>query len=359
MAANRGVAVTNQVQLQTALDNAQSQAISYIDIAVDKITLTSPLIIRQTIGSPGNQVIINGAGCTIEAAIGSSLSYLMQVEPPTNQAQAASMLSNRFILRDITFNGRNNNTIGLELSATQGSEVHDCRFIGCSIGLNLLYAPMTRVTNCYFNGSSGISVNISFLFNNQVNAPTLGSAHTRVEQCTIINKSGSLAGVYISSSGNVVLDQLNFEGVNPDYHVYFSSNFQAAANNIVMRNLSMKTSAIQSAIKLLLTDGYAQISNVSHYTDQVLIDAEAQANYPKVYVEYLSNITSGTQFKTGGACGASDVIWSFYETQDGANIFIPTYWVGGNVPQYRYSEYFDNSKGIVTNYMKVNNNVIS
>jgi hypothetical protein len=358
MPTNR-VTVTNQVQLQTALNNAATQPISYIDIEVDKIVLSSPLILPKTLGSPGNQLIINGAGCTLEAAIGGGLVYLMQVDPPVNVPQASTMISNRFILRDITFNGRNTLINGLELSATRGSEIHDCRFIGCSVGINLLYAPMTRITNCYFNGMSGIGINVNYLFNNLINDPTLGSNHTRVEQCTVVNNSGSLAGVYVNSSSNVVLDQINFESINPEHHVYFNSNFQSSANNIVMRSLYFKTSAIQSAIRLLLTDGYAQISNVSHFTQQVLIDAESQSDYPKVYVEYLSNLPAGTQFKTGGQCAASDVIWSFYETQDGANIFLPTYWVGGNVPQYRYSEYFDNSKGIVTNYMKVNNNVIS
>lgn len=359
MPTNR-VSVTNQVQFQTALNNAAVQPISYIDIEVDKILLTSPLILPQTLGSPGNQLIINGAGCTLEATVAGAITHLMKVDTPGSQITANNMLANRFIIRDLTFNGRNANTIGLELHATSGSEVHDCRFVGCSTSFTAQYSPGTRVTNCFSSNAAGIGFEFTKgNYPGQLQSKFLGSPNSRLEQCRVHHPASSYAAVNIIASGNVVLDQVTSDKGSPQYHIYFDSNSYDGANTVVMNNLQLYTAATTAGIKLKLYDGYAKINNLIHYSDQILIDAESQFDYPKVYVEYMPNITSGTIFKTGGQCGASDVIWSFYETQIGEDIFSPTRWDGNNVPVYRYSEYFNNSKGIVTNYMKVNNNVIS
>jgi len=89
--------------------------------------------------------------------------------------------------------------------------------------------------------------------------------------------------------------------------------------------------------------------------DMTLVSAESAGGYPHLYVENVPWISTGTRFETLGA----SVVWSFNEVAQGENIFTISRWNNGVVPYFYYSEYFNESKGIITNLMKVNNKTIS
>ena len=365
MALNRRI-VTNAVQLQQALNDAATQPISIIQIDEDLIQLTAPLLIPGDLFAPGKHLIIEGNGCTIQPTVANAVGvpYLMHTDIPPNQAIATQIVQNRFTIKDITFNGRLSNLTCLELIATSHSSVINCRFLNAPTGLRVRYAPHTRVINCFARAITGIGIDINQAtfgaFNPSKQFP---SPFSRIENFEMENESSTFASIQVIASGNCIISQFTSTTKNPLHHIYYDSNFFNEATGIMIDNVSFNR-ATRSAIKLLMNGGYAKISGVINNVNQVLIDAESQVTtpgktYPRVYLEHYPDITSGTQFKTGGGCGASNVIWSFFDVDEGRDIFIPTRWVDSNVPTHRYSEYFDNNKEIVTNSMKVNNNIIS
>lgn len=389
MPTNR-VTVSNAVQLQQALTDAATQPISVIRIDQDIINITTPLILPSTLFTPGKHLVIQGNGTTIQPNVPGAVTHLMRVNNPQSPnaldyGTANTMLNNRFTIQDITFNGRNSNVVGLELTATKQSEIRNCRFIACNAkSISLLYAPETRVLGCYSFGCSGIGIEVAQAILSNVppvmqNQGLFGSPFTRIQNCIIENESGTFAAISVVGSGNCIISQFISRPKAPRYHIYFDSNGYVDANSIFIDNVSFEVgppapiqpvgviSTTGAGIKLKMLGGFAKISGIvtnGYSTVAPLISAESsltnpQATLPRVFVEHYPIIYQNIKFETGGACSDDNVIWSFFDVDDGRNIFVPSRWVNTVVPTYRKSEYFDNSNEIVTNSMKVNNNVIS
>jgi hypothetical protein len=85
---------------------------------------------------------------------------------------------------------------------------------------------------------------------------------------------------------------------------------------------------------------------------------------PHLYVENIPFMHNNVKFETVGgiilgctpAVPSDVVVWDFKEIYDGQNIFSATRWIGGYVPYYRYAEFFNESKKIITNSITVNGN---
>lgn len=376
MPTNR-VTVSNAVQLQQALNDAAVQPISVIRIDQDIINVTTPLVLPAALFTPGKHLVIQGNGTTIQTSVpgpGGPTHLMVRENPlapnPLTLGLASTMLLNRFTIDDITFNGRNSSSlVGLvELTASRSSTFRNCRFINGPNGLKLMYAPETRIIGCFTTNITGISFNINkVLLSGIPNTSMYGSSFTRIENCVVNNTSGSFAGVNLVASGNCVISQHMSIGAandNPQYHIYFDSNSQRLANSLFIDNILLDNAATLAGIRLEMFGGYAKISGIVNDYDQIVISADSQlvnpqATKPRVFVEHYPIITGGTTFESGKGCAPGDVIWSFFDVDDGRNIFLPTRWERANVPTFRKSEYFDNSNEIVTNSMKVNNNVIS
>lgn len=354
MAANR-ITVTNQLEFQQALNNASSIPRSCIEITNDVIELTSPLILPKSLNAMSKRFIINGNGATIRPAANVTLPALIQ-RLPTNQTEALNVMqSQAFHFNDIMFDGAGRTTIGLDLSCTYGASIENCSFKSCQTGVHLRFALMTRVINCLANGISGTAFIADKGNWTGASSSNSQSNHTRFEQCRVFNVQGAYAAFAMYAASGMVLDQCISEGGQPNYHVFFDSQGSTVVKDFVMRNTHLESTATIAGIKLRLATGYATISDLYSQYDMVLIDAEAATGYPHVYVKNVPWLTGGTQFKTLGTA----VIWSFEEVYQADQLFTTGKWVGGVIPYYRYNEFFNQSKQIITNSMKVNNNTIS
>jgi hypothetical protein len=385
MPSNRRV-VTNPIQLQTALDDAASLPISVITIDTDLLSLNATILLPNTLATPSKHLIIEGDGVTIEpvAPGAGTLPFLMQVRPPVGgwtPATAATSLGNRFTIQDINFRGKgapaNNNTC-LELTATTGSTVNRCSFNNATYGLSLRYAPQSRVLGCAASGIIQIAFDINEMIAGAANI--YGSPFTRLENINVLTETNMFASVNFKGSGACILSQLNSGGKAPQHHVVFDSDANPAADNVMMDNiyigakvappLNPNSGLVNSAIKLSLFGGYAKISGVTNDYDHILIEADntntaVNDTLARVYFEHYTRIAAGTTFKTGGSCSNGKVIWSMFDIDEGRTIWQASRWYNGIVPVHRYSEFFmagttnANNKEIVTNFMQVNNNVIS
>ena len=154
-------------------------------------------------------------------------------------------------------------------------------------------------------------------------------------------------------------------------HILFESAGDVNTNSFAVKNITLGPSN-SAAISLSLTTGYVKIDSINTTSGGILIRAVAYvANTspnPHLYVENVPFLANNALFETTNGiipgCPApvpSDaVVWSFKEVYtNGTDLFSPSRWIGGLIPYYRYSEVFDESKTIVTNYMKVNTNIIS
>lgn len=354
MPANR-INVATQAEFQQALNNASTLPRSCIEIVNDTIELTSPLILPKTLNAASKRLIINGNGATIKPASGVALPALI-LRQASNQNEALNIMqSQSFHFNDIMFDGRGTTTIGIDLASTYGSSVENCSFKSLQTGVHLRFALMTRVINCLTNAISGTAFIADMGNWTGSSSSNSQSNHTRFEQCRVFNAQGAYAAFAMYAASGMVLDQCISEGGQPNYHVYFDSKGSTVVKDFTMRNTHLESTATVAGIKLKLATGYADISNIYSQYDMVLIDAEALAGYPHVYVKNVPWLTGGTQFKTTGTA----VIWSFEEIYEPDLIWNTTKWVGGVIPFYRYVEFFNQSKQILTNSMKINNKLIS
>lgn len=348
------VIVTNESQLQTALNNAVTQPISCISIEDDIIELTAPLVLPKTLNVRSRQLIIEGNGATIAPNIGSTLTHLMR-RTPANQTEALNtMQSHAFFFRNINFDGRGAG-IGLDLGATYGSAITDCKFTALASGLYLRFSLMARVVNCLTVGITGTAFTADKGNWTGASNSNSQSNHTRFEQCRVFNNTGAYAAFAMYAASGITMEQCISEGGDPNYHVFFDSQGSTVVKDFNMRSTHLESTASIAGVKLRLAGGYARLSGIYSQYNQVLVDAEAASGYPHLYIDDLPYLTGGTTFKTTG----TSVIWSFNEVFQGDTIWNSTRWVGGVIPYYRYAEYFNQSKQILTNSMKVNTRTIS
>lgn len=350
------VNVTNTAELIAALADAVNQPISCININTDVIEIGVPLFLPKTLNTLSKTLVINGNGAVITPINGFSLTALMQ-RVPQNQAEATSggMDNCKFIIRDLCFIGKNTTGNGIDLGATVGSVIENCTFKTMSTAIYLRYAPMTQVTNCNTINISGMSFVVDR--GNWTNATNSNSqsGNVRFQNCRTNNTNSAYATYAIYVANNVVIDQCVIEGGSPQYHVYFDAMGNSAVQAFNLSNIQISAYASVASIKVKLAGGYAKLSGIYTDVDMTLVSAESTAPYPHLYIENIPILTAGTKFENLGS-----VVWSFDEVYSGETIFSAIRWIGGcNIPFYRYSEYFNPSKGIVTNLMKVNNKTIS
>ena len=142
-------------------------------------------------------------------------------------------------------------------------------------------------------------------------------------------------------------------------------------NNLQIRNFRIAY-ADDAMIYLKLFTGFVKIDGL-YVTgpSRYVIHAEAVAGStenPHLYVENLPYLLNTSIFKTTGGIPASNVcntpapdptvVWEFKEVYDGQNIFGAARWDSGLIPYYRYAEFFNESKKILTNSISINNKFI-
>lgn len=354
MAANT-VNVSTQSEFQNALNSAVTNPISCINVISDVITLTAPLTLPKTLANQSKRLIINGNGATIRPADNTDLTALILRAASTQTEALNTMQSQAFHIRDLMFDGRGRTIYGIDLAATYAASIENCSFKSSQFGAYLRFALMTRVINCLTNNIS----NTAFVadMGNWTGATNSNSQsnHTRYEQCRVFNAQNAFAGFALYAASGIVIDQCISEGGQVQNHIVFDSKGSTVVKDFTLRNTHLESVATGAGIKIRMSGGYATLSDIYSQYDMVLVDAEAAFGYPHLYVKNVPWLTAGTRFKTTG----TNVIWSFEEVYQPDTLFNTTKWVGGVVPYYRYNEYFNQSKGILTNEMRVNNKLIS
>jgi hypothetical protein len=260
MAANT-INVTNQTQLQTALSSAANQPITFINITNDLIQINAPLSLPKTLFAPGKTLVINGNGATIQP-IGGALNTLME-RLPVNQGEATgSMDSCKFIIKDLTFNGKTGVGTGIDLGASTGSVIENCTFKSLANGVIARFCRLTRIINCVANNVGGVAFQIDK--GNWAGSTTSNSqsGYCRIEQCRIVYGSGSYAGIAVYASGGVEINQCIMEGGSTQYHIFYDSYNNNSVRSFFVNNLQFNIPATVTAMKLKLGSGYAKVNGI-------------------------------------------------------------------------------------------------
>lgn len=360
MAATK-IIVTNLAGFISALNTASNQDTTCISIELpgpNVLNLSNTITLPTTLGNTRNQLIIEGNGVKIKP--GNPNTWPGPSIPLMNRGSSATNTS--YIIRDINFEGPNCN--GLVLNNCIDSIIENCRFYSVNVGLALYNCNNFTIKNCQTESNSNygyyiVNSNIGSISNSKFTAPSTTNS----------------TGYYIFGSNAVSMYDCSSLGVS-NKHIEFNSNGNTLVNSFAIKNINLDD-WISVGIDLSLSTGYVKIDGLNTTfsgtsAEKPLIYASAStlpsSPFPHLYVENVPDLLPNAKFQTVGGVtpncptvpSGNVVVWSFKEVYtNGGDLFAPGKWVGGYIPYYRYSEVFDESKTIKTNYMKVNTNIIS
>lgn len=359
MAATK-IIVTNLASFINALNTASNQDTTCISIELpgpNVLNLSNTITLPTVLGNTRNQLIIEGNGVKIKAG------NIWPAPSVPLMNRGSSVTNTSYIIRDINFEG-SNNCNGLELNNCIDSVIENCRFFSVNVGLALYECNNFTIKNCQAQSNNAygyyiVNSNVGSISNSKFIAP---------------NNSGTSTGYYIFGSNAVSMYDCSSTGV-ANKHIQFDSNGRTDVNSFSMKNINLDDWT-NIGIDLALSTGYVKIDGLNTInsgigSEKPLINASAftlPAPYPHLYVENVPFLAVPAKFQTTNAVPpncptvpqGNTVVWSFKEVYtNGGDLFSVGKWVQGLIPYYRYSEVFDPSKTIVTNYMKVNTNIIS
>jgi len=364
MAATK-IIVTDLSGLISALNTVSNQDTTCISIELpgpNVLTPSNTITLPTSLGNTRNQVIIEGNGVTIKPA--NVNTWPLNV-PLMNRGSSATTTS--YIIRNINFEG-GSRTNGLILNNCVDSIIENCRFDTMPYGLQLYSCNNFTIKNCQSqnNNTYGYYIeksNVGSISNSKFTAPTP------------INNIATSVGYYIYESNAISMYDCSSTGLS-NKHIQFDSKGNTLVNSFSIKNINLDNWT-NLGIDLALSTGYVKIDglntiNSGQGSEKALINASSFAlagvPYPHLYVENIPYLDGSVKFQTLDGvppnCSivpqGNTVVWSFKEVYtNGTNLFSPARWVQSLIPYYRYSEVFDPSKTIVTNYMKVNTNIIS
>ena len=362
MAATK-IIVTDLPGLITALATASGQDTTYISIELpgpNVLQLVSLITLPTSLGNTRNQLIIEGNGVTIKPANAAGWA----ANTPLMERPAVGTNKTSYVIKDINFEG-GNSAYGLSLNACDDSVIDNCRFYNTPYGLKLNACNNFTIRNC-----QGESINA---YGYHISNSNVGSiSNTKFQAPPAITTPISY---YIFNSNAVSMYDCSSRGT-VNKHIEFDSNGNKDVNCFSIKNINLDNWT-NIGIDLGLSTGYAKIDGLNTTqsgaaSNLPLINAYTYAlpstPYPHLYVENVPYLSGTVKFQTTNGIPpncytlptGNMVVWSFKEVYtNGGSIFNPSRWVSTLIPYYRYSEVFDESKTIVTNYMKVNSNIIS
>jgi hypothetical protein len=379
--ANKVIA-TSYTDLIAKIANTSTTKTSYISIEVptssDIITVLNSIDLPATLANNSNQLIIDGNGITLQAPATAGLAgqYIISRKHPGLDNTACS-----FVFKNITFDGMARTTSGIELCNASDVIFDNCRFINVANGTVLRNVKNASFVNCIVQSVAGNAYMTTY-------GDWIGSTpensycsnilfdHCKVDNLALPTGANSAYGWYIvGATGVEINDCLSTNNVFR--HIVFdslgSTYNPAIANNFNVNNFNFG-SWTEEAINLKLTDGYVKLNGLHTTQGGVVIRAMSYASpgaaNPHLYIENIPYLDPSAQFHCIGGiitpvgCPVTEpsnvVVWSFKEVYtNGTDIFGASRWVDSIIPYHRYAEYFDESKTIKTNYMKVNTNIIS
>jgi hypothetical protein len=377
MSANK-VVVTSEGQLVAALTNAATNDTTLISIenpGSDIFTISSTLNIPVNFtGNQAKTLIIEGNGITIEPGsdFGTGIPLMQRINTGANKNCSV-------VIRNVNFDCKTFDMHCLELSTASNVIVDNCKFNNCKIGLKLTNIDRAAITNCVaFNIFSAgfIDTDIVGVSNSYCNNITY--TNCKVQSLTTLKSNivafssyrTSCIAYYECATLGRVGNCINFDSAGGTTPVNI-------INNVQIRNFTAPLADV-AMIYLHLSDGFAKIdgfyitSNGISGNGMVIIEANAYVlagrPNPHLYVENVPFIPTIGIFKTIGGIPAplncpvtppdDVVVWEFKEIWDGQNIFSASRWYNGLIPFYRYAEFFNESKKILTDSLTINGKFI-
>lgn len=366
MAATK-IIVTNLAGFINALNTASNQDTTCISIELpgpNVLNLSNTITLPTVLGNTRNQLIIEGNGVTIRP--NNPNTWPNPSNPLMNRPSSATNTS--YVIKDINFEG-SNKCNGLVLNNCVDSIIDNCRFFSVNIGLSLYECNNFTIRNTQSESNSFwgyfiVNSNVGSISNSKFIAPPFNGN----------SSNATCVGYYIFASNAVSMYDCISSGV-ANKHIEFSSNGNTNINSFSIKNINLGDWT-NIGIDLALSTGYVKIdglntTNSGIGNEKPLINASSYtlpAPYPHLYVENVPFLAGPAKFQTTNAVPpncptvpqGNTVVWSFKEVYtNGGDLFSVGKWVQGLLPYYKYSEVFDESKTIKTNYMKVNTNIIS
>ena len=184
-------------------------------------------------------LVIDGAGCSLELGP-ESRGFTRAV---ADQAEAMRKVSSRYVLRD--FGSISGGRKGVDLAATLGSSISDCRFNGQSVAaIDLRFCLMARVQNVLVTlpGDKGIVVRDgdwpgATWSNSQSNSTVL-------EQCRVFASRSTTTAYTVLHSNGVRLSTCISEGGPVAFDLYLSAAIDGdedrPAGNTVVKSFTLE-----------------------------------------------------------------------------------------------------------------------
>lgn len=298
------------------------------------LALTAPLTYPAEITTRSKKIVINLNGFTLSDGTAAGLPYLIGRIAPDQTTALNKMQDVGFTIRDGRISGKTGTLVRID--ATYGTLIEGITFSGGDTAVHLQFALMGAVKNCVILNPKQYGIILDRGRWSGASNVNSQSNHSRIEQCRVFNADNAIAAFAVRAASGCVLHQLISEGRVPQYHILFDSELATVVKDFTATHLHFESTkgngtrvSPDAGIYIRSSGGYVRLGSIFSQYDMTLINAEG-SNYPHLYVEDTTWLTSGTKFQTGTA----HVVWDFNETPN-IDLTDPNRWVG-SVPYYFY-----------------------
>ncbi|MCB0769854.1 MAG: hypothetical protein KDC00_05555 [Flavobacteriales bacterium] len=197
----------------------------------------------------GVLLIIDGCGATLELGVGSH-GFTRRIK---DQADAMKKVSSRYAIRD--FAAIEGGLKAIDLQATLGSTVTNCRLIGQSVAaVDLRFCLMARLQNVLATNPKGQGFVIRTGDWPGANWNNSQSNSTVLEQCRVYSSGSTTNAFAVLNSGGVRMLDCVSEGAVSDRDIYLAAvtdgNEERLANNTVVKSFTLHNFHVEHKVRL-------------------------------------------------------------------------------------------------------------
>jgi len=231
---------------------------------------------------------------------------------------------------NVLFNGSPGTKCCFYVQAQYGGEIIGCRFKNIEYPIYTGWCmDMVINHNRFWNYNTAITMDYARFTGG---GPELSASnHPRISDNVFRSEPGSQANIKLIAVSGSLVDHNIHEGrdtIGGDYYVNFDYGGSTTVKEFTAQNEHIEQSPKLAAYRIRMNDGYGLILRPYVQKSGILISSDGNGGYPRILVENVPWLTSGTMFesKSGG------VRWSFTNMPETFTISSLTRWVGGQVP---------------------------